>query len=136
MTQRKKKRKKRRYKTGEHSSIKLLNGPAHFRSGWEKCYMKWLDDNDDIKSYSYESVIIGYLGNKSTGKMRHYYPDLLLEYIDGHKQLVEIKPSSKVEQKTNQKKFEAAKVWCKDHDCEFIIMTEIEMKKFGINLLI
>jgi hypothetical protein len=134
-TQRKKKRRKRRYKTGEHASIKLSNGPAKFRSGWEKCFMEWLDQNVEIKNYSYESVIIAYLGNKSTGKMRHYYPDLLLEYVDGHKQLVEIKPQSKVQQKTNQKKFEAAKIWCSDHDCEFVIMTENEMKKLGINLL-
>jgi hypothetical protein len=135
MIKRKKKRRKSHYKTGEHISIKLLNGPAKYRSGWEKCYMQWLDENDNVKSYSYESVIIAYLGNKSTGRMRHYYPDLLLEYIDGTKKLIEIKPSSKVDQKTNVKKFMAARTWCAEHDCIFEIVTEKDMKVLDINLL-
>lgn len=130
----KKKRKKRHYHVGLHTSNKLLNGPAKFRSSWEDTYMTWLDNNDDVKSYLYEGIVIGYVGNRTSNKNKHYLPDLLVEMQDGTKHLIEIKPSSKVNQRTNQKKFVAAEIWCKDHDATFEIVTEITMKSLNIEL--
>lgn len=127
-------RKKKHYKVGQHTSNKLLNGPAHYRSGWEDKYMTWLDTNNDVVSYTYEGIIIGYVGNKTTGKIKHYYPDLLVEFVDGTKKLIEIKPESKVNQKTNQKKFAAAQIWCNEHDAKFEIVTEKTLCTLHINL--
>lgn len=129
-----KRRRKKHYKTGLHTSQKLLNGPAKYRSGWELQYMKWLDDNLDVESYIYEGVIVGYVGNKTTGKIKHYYPDLLVKYVDGTQCLVEIKPDSKVDQVTNKKKFAAAKVWCADHNANFVVVTETTLKQLNISL--
>ena len=53
-----KRKKKRKYLRGFHSSMKLLNSPAHYRSGWELKYMQWLDINDDVLNYSYEPIKI------------------------------------------------------------------------------
>lgn len=134
MASKKKKRKKRgsRYHTGQYSSIKLLNGPIKYRSGWEKLFMEWLDANDDIQSYEYESIVIGYISNFKSQKLRHYYPDLFVHYVDGHNELIEIKPKSKLLHKLVLKKAQAAEVWCKEHNATYKLVTENDLKQLGI----
>jgi hypothetical protein len=127
-----KKRKKRKghYHTGIHVSPKA--GECKYRSGWELAYMKWLDDSPDVLSYVYEGVKIPYMSNKRTKKIRHYYPDFLVEMADSQKILVEIKPARKVTQAAIQKKIEAARAWCVDQKATLQILTEIELKVMGL----
>lgn len=130
----KKKRHKRgsRYRTGLHVSPKLLNSPAKYRSGWELEYMKWLDKNDQVINYKYESVVIAYLGNVKTGKLKKYIPDLLVHYQDGSNELLEIKPKKKLVNKVVCKKEAAALIWCREHDATYRFITEDDLKKLGL----
>ena len=121
----------KRHHTGEHFSVKLTNGPVKYRSGWEVKYMQWLDKNEQVIAYQYESLIIPYISNQRTNKIRNYKPDLVVERLD-KKIVVEIKPSTKVNNRINQKKFNAAKVWCQNHGFDFEIVTEKELKILGI----
>ncbi len=102
-----------------------------FRSGWEKSYFAWLDDNPEVVAFYSEPFRIPYVSNVRSGKARNYIPDLLIEYKD-KKVLVEIKPSRRVNQLVNQKKFAAARQWCIMNGVEFVIVTEKELKQLGL----
>lgn len=127
----KKKRRRRGYKRGLHKSLK--GGECRYRSGWELAYITWLDANPDVLSFSYEQIIIEYLSNKRTGKVRKYFPDFFVEYVDGHKELIEIKPKKRLEQVKVRKKIEAAMKWSEAHHVGFRIITETELK--GMDLI-
>jgi hypothetical protein len=131
MPPKKKKRKRKgRYQRGIHSSP--MAGECKYRSGWEQKYMVYLDENPDVASWSYEKLVIEYVSNKKTKKIRKYYPDFQVEYKDGRKVVVEIKPSRKLQQATVIKKIRAAKEWCTEHDMVYKILTEIELKDIGL----
>ena len=94
--------------------------------------MQYLDADASVLTWSYESVIIPYVSNKKTGKLRKYYPDFLVTYVAGHKILVEIKPSKRVTQVKVAKKLEAAATWCKASGMALQVITEIELKQLGL----
>lgn len=126
--------KKRRRKRGYHRGIYVspLAGECKFRSSWEHKYMLYLDSDTNIFSWSYEKLIIEYVANRSSGKVRKYYPDFFIQFKDGTKLVVEIKQSRKLEQLSVKKKSAAAVEWCKAHDATFKILTEIELRQLGI----
>lgn len=90
--------------------------------------MQYLDNDPLVESYIYEPFAIPYVSNKRTGKVRKYYPDLLVKMIDGTKNLIEIKPSRKIMKTINVKKALAANEWCKQHDMNYMFVTEHELK--------
>ena len=94
--------------------------------------MKYLDQCDDVLSWTYESFFIDYLSNKRTGKTRKYYPDFKIEYSDGRSELIEIKPKKRLEQVIVKKKLAAASEWCTMHDVTLKVITENELKELGI----
>ena len=126
----KRRRRKKKYKTGVHNSTKA--GLCKYRSGWELEYMKFLDSNVQVVSYSYEKVIVPYISNIRSGRIRRYFPDFLIEYSDGRKVLVEIKPSNRLNKPINVKKLLAAKQWCKEHDVTLEVITEVELRGLGL----
>lgn len=128
--QKKRKKKRRGYHRGLYTSP--IAGECKFRSSWEEKYMKHLDSNSEVAKWSYESFFIEYLANKTTGKMRKYYPDFLVEMKDGSKFVVEIKQKRKLEQLVVRKKTKAAEEWCVSHGAIYKLLTEIELKQLGI----
>ena len=94
--------------------------------------MTWLDANPDVKGYTYECVIIEYVSNVKSGRKRKYFPDFLVEYTDGRKQLVEVKPKRKLGNRVVQKKLLAALDWCRAHGASLEVVTEIELKVLGL----
>lgn len=131
VVKKKKTRRKRRghYHRGVHSSPKA--GDCSYRSGWELVYMQWLDANPAVLKYSYEGLIIEYVSNIRTGKLRKYYPDFMVDY-EGRQELIEIKPAKRVTQVKVAKKLKAAEAWCKTHGVTFKVITEKELKVLGI----
>ena len=125
------KRKKKRYHTGTYVS-KKTGKECNYRSSWELKYLEYLDANPDVKTYEYESFFIMYVGNRNSGKLRKYIPDFLVEYVDGTRKLVEIKPSRKLDQLRVTKKRHVAEQWCKEHGAELEMVTEHELKALGL----
>lgn len=125
------KRKKRRYKTGIYVSPKSKT-PISYRSGWEVAYCVWLDANDDVVSYEYEPFAIPYVSNKRTGKLRRYFPDFLVAYLNGVVELVEIKPLRRLHQARVHKKISAASDWSKKNGVVLKILTEVELKQLHV----
>jgi len=94
--------------------------------------MEHLDADPEVSTWSYEKLIIEYISNKKTKKVRKYYPDFQVEYKDGRKFVIEIKPSRRLVQVNVIKKIRAAKEWCTEHDVVYKILTEIELKDIGL----
>jgi len=128
---RKKRRKRKsRYHRGLHVSPKA--GECKYRSGWELNYMKWLDENPDVVSYDYEKLIIEYVSNVKSKRIRRYFPDFHVKYSDGRVEVVEIKPKRRSQQVTVQKKAKAAISWCMTHGATYVMLTEVELKSMNL----
>jgi hypothetical protein len=93
---------------GTYTSTKTGRS-CNFRSSWEETYMKILDDDLDVLTWDYESIVIPYLLD---GKTHNYIPDFLLTLVDGSKVLVEVKPSGLRGNAANTAKREAALKMC------------------------
>jgi hypothetical protein len=128
-----KKYKSRRAKRGSYISKKCLK-EIHYRSSWELFYAIYLDNNEKVISYSYEPYSISYVSNLKTKKIRKYYPDFEIQFFDGEKHIVEIKPKKKLTQLTNVKKFAAAKIYAQQNNMQYVILTEVELKALGLVL--
>ena len=131
VVKKKRRRRKRGYKRGEYTSTKS-SLVFKYRSGWELAYMQYLDANEDVSSWSYESVIIPYVSNVKTGKLRKYYPDFQVNWSNKADELIEIKPKKRVLQAGVQKKLKAAEVYCQAHGLTLVVITEIELKGLGL----
>lgn len=128
---RKRRRRKKRYHTGVYVSTKT-GQECHYRSGWELSYLKHLDADPSVVEFLYETIIIPYISNLKTKKVRRYYPDFFVSYADGHKVLVEIKPKKRLAQARVQKKLAAAEAYCRVHGMTLEVITEHELKGLGL----
>lgn len=113
--------KNNRCKTGHYFSNKL-NKEIYYRSSWELGYFKNLDNDNTVKIFINEPIYISYY---YFSKKRNYIPDLLVEYIDGSRKLIEIKPSCYENAEINKQKFKAAREYCKKENIEFEVWTEL-----------
>lgn len=122
-----------------------------YRSLWERNVMRWIETNNDILKWSSE-VKINYI-NDLDGKPHRYYVDLYLEFSDGTKKIVEIKPKKycsippkpkKITQRyinecatfvTNSSKWKYAEQIAKQNGLIFEIWDEYYIKSLGITIL-
>lgn len=121
-----------------------------YRSGWEFALMKWCDENPNIVSWSSEEVVVPYVC-KTDGRKHRYFIDFAMNFKNGQVLLVELKPKKQVEPPTkkpgrktrtyirevlqyakNVSKWEAAKIYAKNRDCEFQVWTEEHLQALGI----
>jgi hypothetical protein len=126
----KKTRKRKGYQRGIYSSP--IAGICKFRSSWEKKYMEHLDADPQVSSWSYEKLVIEYVSNRATGKIRKYYPDFFIEMKSGSRVVVEIKQKRKLQTAPVKKKTAAALKWCAENKAEFLLITEVELKELGL----
>lgn len=131
VVKKRKRRRKKRYHTGIYVSTKT-GQECKYRSGWELKYLQWLDTHEMVKTFGYEIVKIPYTSNVRSGKTRHYYPDVFVEFNDGSTMLVEIKPSKRLTQAGVKKKLTAGRAWASAHGATFQVITEIELKVLGL----
>lgn len=117
------------------------------RSLWERNVCKFFDENESIKKWTFEEIMIPYYSPLDR-KMHNYFPDFLVEFEnEGNRKrwMIEVKPkkqtflkenASKKEQMTwiiNQAKWKAAQDYCNKHGIEFKLITEKELFKNGSN---
>jgi hypothetical protein len=125
---RKRRRKKKFYKTGVFQAVKCKQ-PIKYRSSWELVVAKFLDYDDTVLKFEYENMKVPYISNRKTMKIRHYIPDFFVEYKDGRKVIIEVKPSNKLTQIKVVKKAEAIRYWANSYDIEYVFWTEITIKE-------
>ena len=66
-------------------------------------------------------------------KVRNYIVDLTLPQT---RTLVEVKPSSRADNKNNRSKREGAEAWCRANGWTYVIVTEEELRRCGRILLL
>ena len=108
-------------KSGWYTCKKSMKIKAYYRSSYELNALKWLDSCSDVCSYIYEPFSIEYLFEN---KARNYLVDFAIEYADGRKVIVEIKPDGKLDTPKNKAKFSGAQAFAQEHDFEFEVWTE------------
>ena len=120
-----------------------------YRSHWERLFMRYCDNNENILEWGSEEIVIPYK-SPLDGKVHRYFPDFYVK-VKQHdhsikKFVVEVKPKAQVRQpkvnpkrKTkawysavrewgkNQAKWESAASYCSKHDMEFKILTENDL---------
>ena len=130
---------------------KKYKGDYHnivYRSLWERKFMVYCDNSDNILEWGSEEVIIPYL-SPWDGKLHRYFPDFYIKVRqasgDIKKFIIEVKPKKQtrppepVNRKTkkwlnevktysiNEAKWKSASEWCSNNDMEFKILTEEEL---------
>ena len=130
----------KKYK-GDHTNIV-------YRSLWERKFMVYCDNNENILEWGSEEVIVPYR-SPIDNRYHRYFPDFYIKVRESTgkitKMIVEIKPykqciEPKVQKKKtkgyiyevmeyakNQAKWSAAKEWCLDRGYEFKVLTENEL---------
>ena len=120
-----------------------------YRSMWERRFMVYCDNNENILEWGSEEIVIPYK-SPLDGKVHRYFPDFYVK-VKQHdhsikKFVVEVKPKAQVRQpkinpkrKTkawysavrewgkNNAKWESAASYCSKHDMEFKILTENDL---------
>lgn len=110
-----------------------------YRSSWEKTVFIMCDTNPAILKWGSECIQIKYI-DPFTKKLRTYFPDLLITYVDAKgntlTELVEIKPLNQTlvekakgkknikEVAINHAKWNSAIKWCQLNGIKFRILTE------------
>lgn len=95
-------------------------------SGWERSYFLNCLKNKGIVSVIRCPFSIQYT-NYNDGDIHSYVPDFLVEYRDGSKLLVEIKPHYLKYNKNIIRKSIAAMRYCKEMGIRYIVLTEFEL---------
>ena len=120
-----------------------------WRSTWERTAFKWCDRNDNIIKWNSEETVVKYI-SPVDNKVHRYFVDLFVEFKNGKRLLIEIKPRSQVlqplltkgkHQKTilyehqtfaiNTAKWKSAKEYAKSINAEFVIFDENIIKQLG-----
>lgn len=141
---------KGRYKPKNPSKYAGDSNNVVYRSMWERHVMKWCDDNSNVTAWVSEEVVIPYIC-QTDKKPHRYFMDFAIQFADGKKILVEVKPykeTQKPEKKQgkrrqtllkegmtyikNQSKWHAAKEYALDRGWRFEIWTEKELTAMGI----
>ena len=113
----------------------LVRDSIIYRSSYERKFIYWCENNPKVKHWGSECMSIKYVS--MIDKKEHtYYPDYVVEMIDGEKWVVEIKPYSQTQRPVtengwlwnaytmNMSKWVAAKQFCDARGLKFKILTE------------
>ena len=136
-----------RYKQGyiNPASCKKLfesirHQPIIYRSSWERRFIYWCESCKNVKQWGSECTCIRYF-NPVDQKTHRYYPDFVVEMVDGTTLIVEIKPSNQTVPPTadnswasrayaiNSAKWATLKTICEERGYKFCILTEKTINK-------
>lgn len=111
------------YKQGWFYSNKN-NKEIAFDSSYEEKYYQILENDIDVKRYYRSSLKLNYILN---GITKTYNPDLIVEFINDSKELIEIKPDRRLEEPEIVAKHNAAQQYCNLNNINFRIVTEEQL---------
>ena len=105
------------------------NKEIFYGSSYELEAYKILEDSAFVKSYDKCHFFIPY---EFEGETKRYIPDILVEYISGIKEIIEVKPNALLTYKKNPFKFEALKNYGEINKLKTTIWTEKELFVEGV----
>lgn len=126
----KKKKTRVNVRTG-HFPSKKMNEDLYYRSGLEADFYKCLEEDPDIKTYKIEPFKVPYFWQ---GEWHNYIPDILVEFIDGVKEIWEVKPGVRTNDEQNLAKWNSADAQAKNIGWRFVVQTEVGLDKYRAKL--
>lgn len=149
-------------KKNEKKTIKRKYTPIHpekykgdptqiiSRSSWEYFFMRYCDHSSDIIEWSSEEFYIPYVC-LTDKKWHRYFPDFRIKFKNGSTYIIEIKPAKETQKpqlngkrvtksflyevftfQKNASKWAAAKKYAEGKGWEFVVWTEMHLKKLGM----
>ena len=119
-----------------------------YRSLWERKFMVYCDNNQNILEWGSEEIVVPYR-SPLDNRYHRYFPDFYIKVKESSgkikKMIIEIKPQRQcvepkvqkrktkayiyevVEYAKNQAKWKAAEEWCLDRGYEFKVLTESDL---------
>lgn len=99
-------------------------GRIFLRSSYESVFARQLDNDDNVVTFASEPLKIPYTHD---ARRKNYIPDFLVEYRDGKKEIIEVKPCSLVSSDAVSIKTSAAIKFCNDAGISYRIVTEADL---------
>jgi len=102
----------------------------HYRSGMECEIYECLESIPEVIRYDVEPFKDGIPYISPNDAQQHkYFPDLSIQFADGHIEVWEIKPASQTDLEINRAKWESANKFCEARGWDFIVITEVGLGK-------
>lgn len=98
----------------------------YYRSSYELAVYKILEMNNKVNFYDVEPFSIQYIDINNIE--RKYFPDILINYYDCSKELIEIKPNRFLNDPNNICKFDAGRKYANINNMKYTIITESQIK--------
>lgn len=102
------------------------NCEIRFQSSFELKTCIKLENDDSVKLFGRCTFGIPYI---LEGKAYMYFPDFLVEYYNGDKEIIEVKPSCLLGNKINVAKLNALRIYCEKNNFVIRIITENQLKE-------
>lgn len=124
---------RRKGKSGERSGISSYiysfyeDKLIHFDSNWERWYFINMSNCPDVSKITISPLSIEYM-NPYDLKFHYYIPDFLIEYSNGYKEIIEIKPSHLLEDPVNKSKIKAGISYGFLHNIGYRVVTDNNCK--------
>jgi hypothetical protein len=99
-------------------------GRIFLRSSYESVFARQLDNDNDVVTFTSEPLKIPYTHDE---RRKNYIPDFLVEYRDGKKEIIEVKPCTLVSSDEVSVKTSAAIKFCNDLGISYRIVTEADL---------
>jgi DNA-directed RNA polymerase subunit RPC12/RpoP len=109
-----------KFRQGLYESIKM-NRNFTYKSGYECCVYELLDAWVEVVAFAVEPFKIPYTFE---GEPHTYTPDILVNFVDGHCELWEIKPENQTALPKNKAKWKSAEAACTTRGWLFKVITE------------
>lgn len=114
------KTRKPKFRKGEYESIKMGRNFT-YRSGYECTVYELLDNWVEVIAFAAEPFKIPYVFE---GKPHTYTPDIIVNFVDGHQELWEVKPENQTALPVNKAKWKSAEAACLTRGWTFKVVTE------------
>ena len=120
------KTRKPRFRNGTFISNKQNGKKLTYRSGMEAEVYECLESMPEVVAYDVEPLEIPYL---LEGVSHIDKPDISILFLDGHKELWEVKPASQTSLPVNDAKWTYATEYCEKRGWNFMVLTEVGLGK-------
>ena len=110
-----------------HYKSKKSKSTLFYRSSLELEIYKILENNKDVIRFKSEPFRIPYIDKDGNNKF--YIPDILVEYLDSHKEVIEAKPDIFIKDENVQLKIKALESYCEEHDMIATVILESDIHK-------
>ena len=103
-------------------------GKIFCRSSWEKRFAKVLDSDENVKKFTLEEFCLPY--EDKNGNKKYTRIDFFIIYVNGEKEIVEIKPKKLINYGNNVLKIKAIKEFCKKEKIKFRVLGEKGLENY------